>query len=183
MACPPPDTYCTATECEEPSRQGRAHCPLHEKRLQRCECPSPARCTCLAAPRQERLSPKGRLVEAALRLAECDAEDDTEYQRLERALFLAARQFSPAAPGESVRQGMDSARRRGVHVGRPRVMTPALALTLVARTGSVTLAAKAGSVSASTVRRALRRGAKGGLLLGPVAGDVRAVRRRSSSAR
>lgn len=174
MACPP-QSYCTVAECEESTRQGRIRCDFHEKRHQRGQP--------LTAPKAERLSPKGRLLEAAICLADADSEDDVEYQRRERALLLAARQLASHVPGEVVRQGMDAARRRGVHVGRPRAMTPEQARALVARMGSTALAAKAGKVSASTVRRALRRGAKGGLLLGTSSGDGRAERRRSASAR
>jgi len=174
MACPAPQSYCTAPECEESTRQGRRYCEHHEKRLQRCRCPSAARCQCLTAPKQERLSPQDRVVEAALSLADADSEDDAEFQRRKRALLLAVRQLAPLAPGELVRQGMEAARRRGVHVGRPHELTPEQAREMVEALGSVPLAALALKVDPRTVRRALARGTKGPLLASPSRGTRRA---------
>jgi hypothetical protein len=156
MACPLP-SYCTAPECEEPTRQGRTYCDLHEKRHQRCRCASAARCQCLTAPKQERLGPKERLLEAAHRYAETDAEDDAEYQRNERDLLRAARQIQPSAMGELVRHGMAEARRRGVRLGRRPSVTPEQAREAVQRHGSIAAAARALGRNRDTISDALKR--------------------------
>jgi hypothetical protein len=156
------ESYCTAPECEEPTRQGRAYCELHEKRKQRCRCTSAARCQCLTAPKQERLSPAERLREAALRYAE--AEDDAAFQAAARDLVRAARQFGPSTHGELVRLGQAEARRRGVHVGRRPVVDPETACATAARLGSTARAAEALGVSPRTVQRALSRATKAILL-------------------
>jgi hypothetical protein len=162
MACPTP-SYCTAPGCEEPSRQGRTHCGFHEKRLQRCQCLT-ARCQCLTAPKVERLSPKERLEEAAHRFAESDAEDDAAFQRNQRDLLRAARQFAPQAPGELVRQGMAEARARGVRLGRPPSVTPEEAYEAVHRFGSIVAAARALGRDRDTVSGALRRAEESGIV-------------------
>jgi len=157
MACPPPPSYCTAGECEEPTRQGRRFCEFHEKRFQRGQS--------LTAPKQERLSPNERVVEAALRFAEADSEDDAEYEKSKRDLFRAARQAGATAAGELVRQGHVEARRRGVHIGRPPEVTHAQALEVVSREGSIAAAARALGKSRPTIYRALGRVTKDGVSL------------------
>lgn len=147
------ESYCSVSECEQPTRQGRIRCDFHEKRYQRGQS--------LTAPKQERLSPKERLLEAAYRFAESDAEDDVEYEQHARDLLKAARQLAPVAHGELVRRGMALAKAVGRAVGRRPVLTPQEAMALVKRDGSVSGAARARGVSRGTIRRALARGAKG----------------------
>jgi hypothetical protein len=159
-----PQTFCTAPGCEEPSRQGRSYCGLHEKRLQRCQCP-PSRCQCLTAPKQERLSPQERLEEAAHRYAESDSEDDAEYTRNRRDLLRAARQAGGAIHGELVRMGHAEARQRGVHIGRPPEVDAEKARQMVERLGSVTRAAEALGTSRPAIYRALARVTKDGVSL------------------
>lgn len=149
------ESYCSVPECEEPTRQGRTRCDFHEKRHQRGQS--------LTAPKQERLSPKERLLEAAYRFAESDAEDDTEYERNARELLKTARQLAPVAHGELVRRGMAAARALGGHVGRKPVLSPQEAKALVKQEGSVSGAARARGVSRGAIRRALARGTKGNL--------------------
>jgi hypothetical protein len=156
MACPLP-SYCTAPECEEPTRQGRTYCDLHEKRHQRCRCASAARCQCLTAPKQERLSPNERLLEAALRMADADAEDDAAFARATRDVLRAARHLQPSAVGELVRQGMAEARRRGVRLGRRPSVTPEEAREAVLRHGSIAAAARALGRNRDTISDALKR--------------------------
>jgi hypothetical protein len=163
MACPPPQSYCTAAECEEPSRQGRAYCEHHEKRHQRGQS--------LTAPKAERLSPKEALLVAAQRWVDTDSEDDAEYQRRERAVLRAALRSAPHVTGESVRQGMAEAQQRGVRLGRPPVVTAEQAKEMVRRLGTAALAARALDVSESAVRRALRRRSKPTISTVPTAGD------------
>lgn len=151
------ESYCSVSECEQPTRQGRVRCDFHEKRYQRGQS--------LTAPKQERLSPKERLLEAAYRFAESDAEDDAEYERRARELLKAARQTAPVAHGELVRRGMAAARAGGRSMGRKPVLEPQEALDLVRREGSVAGAARARGVSRWTVRRALARGAECNLVL------------------
>lgn len=142
------DTYCTVAECETPTRQGRIRCDFHEKRHQRGQP--------LTAPKAERLSGNARLLEAAIRLA--DAEGDADYDKAARDILRAARQFAPGAQGALVRHGMELAKRRGVRLGRPRTMTYAEALAVVARHGSIRAAVRAHGIGRNTLRRALRMG-------------------------
>lgn len=152
---PHTDTYCTVAECEAPTRQGRIRCDFHEKRYQRGQS--------LAAPKAERLSSKEKLLEAAYRYAESDAEDDAEYAKNARDLLRAARQFAPTVQGELVRQGQAQARRRGVRFGRPPALTAEEARALLAQHGAVAVAARVRGVSRAAIRRALERGTKLGL--------------------
>ena len=144
---PPMDSYCTVSECEHPPREGRARCEMHEKRYQRGQC--------LTAPKAERLPPHARLVEVAIRLA--DAETDEEFEKAKRDLLRTAKQTGPALHGELVRQGMATARKRGVKVGPPFTVDPLQVREAVTREGSITAAASALSVSRPTVYRALAR--------------------------
>jgi hypothetical protein len=146
------DSYCTVGDCERPTREGRRLCEAHEKRLQRGQP--------LTAPLAERLSPKERLLEAARRWVESDAEDDGEYERNERAVLRAAKAFGPAATGAIIREALAEARARGVRLGRPPKVDTGEAQAMVERLGTVQLAAAALGVSRDAVRRALERGAK-----------------------
>ena len=140
-------TYCTAPGCEDATRQGRRYCELHEKRHQRGQS--------LTEPKAERLSPKARLLEAAISLA--DADGDGEYEKAERDVVRAARGLVPSSHGELVRQGMARARRRGVRLGRPPALTPDAARALVAQHGSMSKAAQAAGVRRETLWRTLGR--------------------------
>lgn len=140
-------SYCTVSECEEPTREGRVRCEFHEKRHQRGQS--------LTAPKVERLTPKQRVLEAAISLA--DAETDAEYEKAERAMLKAARDAGPRLHGELVRQGMAEARRRGVRLGRPREVTPEQAREAVRRCGSIVAAARALGRNRDTISDALRR--------------------------
>lgn len=146
------DSYCTVSDCERPTREGRSRCEMHEKRYQRRQP--------LDAPVAERLNPKERLLEAAHRWVESDAENDAEFQRHERAVIRAARQLAPQASSELIRAAMADARARGVRLGRPPKVSAEQARQLVERLGTVTLAALALGVDRATVRRALARGAE-----------------------
>lgn len=141
-------SYCTVSECETETREGRIRCELHEKRYQRGQS--------LTTPKVERLSPRARVVEAAIRLA--DAETDEEFEKAERDVLRAAKQLAPSAHSELVRQGMAGARRRGVRLGRPASLTRAEAIALVSRHGSLRAAVRAGAAGRNTLRRALRQG-------------------------
>jgi hypothetical protein len=147
------DTYCTVAECEAPTREGRIRCDFHEKRHQRGQP--------LTAPKAERLTPKARLLEAAIRLA--DAETDEDYAKAERDTLKAARQLSPSALGELVRQGMAHARQRGVRLGHPPRVTYGDAMRAVSQHGSLKAAVRAGVASRNALRRALRRGPESGI--------------------
>lgn len=151
------ESYCTVAECESPTRQGRIRCDFHEKRHQRGQT--------LTAPKQERLSPKDRLLEAAFRLAESDSENDAEYERNARALLRAARRLAPQASGEVVRRGMAEARTRGVRLGRPPEVTAEQAAEAVRTMGSIAAAARALGASRPAIYRALGRVTKGGISL------------------
>ena len=150
-------TFCTVSDCENESRQGRVYCEFHRKRFDRGQS--------LTAPKVERLSPRARLLEAVHRLADAPAEDDAEYEKRMRDLFRAVKQAAPSAHGELVRQGHAEARKRGVHIGRPREVDPAAARATVARLGSVTRAAEALRVSRPAIYRALARVTKDGVSL------------------
>jgi hypothetical protein len=162
-------SYCTVSECDDESREGRRFCEFHEKRHQRCTCSSAARCQCLTAPKAVRLSPRERLLEAAHRLADADAEDDAAYAKSASDLLKAAKQCGPAAHGEAVRQGMAAARARGVRLGRRPSVTLEQAREAVSRCGSIVAAARALGRDRDTVSAALRRAEECRFLPQPVA--------------
>jgi DNA invertase Pin-like site-specific DNA recombinase len=141
------DTYCTAPECEAPSREGRIYCEFHNKRHQRGQS--------LTAPKAERLTANGRLVEVALRFAH--AETDEEYSKAHRDLLRTAKQTGPSLHGELVRQGMAAAKKRGVKIGPPFQTDPVQVREAVTREGSIAAAARALRISRPTVYRALAR--------------------------
>ena len=66
-----PYCYCAAPDCRRPTRGGRELCEAHAKRVQRGQLLSP--------PIAEPLSPRGRVLEAALAWVEADSEDDRVY--------------------------------------------------------------------------------------------------------
>jgi nucleotide-binding universal stress UspA family protein len=149
-------SHCAVGDCERPTRGGRTLCEAHEKRKQRGQP--------LTAEISERLSPKQRLIEAALRLVDTDPEDDTAWEANERAVIRAARVFAPSATGEIIRQALADARARGVRLGAPPKIDGAQARQMVKRLGSITLAAKALGVDRDTVSRALKRAGQSGIL-------------------
>jgi hypothetical protein len=74
---------CEISGCPKLAAKGARYCSMHRQRLLRGKP--------LHAPPQERLSPLGRLLEAALRYAE--AEDDADYDRAVEGVKAAARRF------------------------------------------------------------------------------------------
>lgn len=81
MLCSYPDCICAA-------RPGGTLCAMHAQRALRGKE--------MAAPKRERLTPWARVVEAAIELADADAEDDSEFRRLESHLRVAARRWAGA---------------------------------------------------------------------------------------
>jgi hypothetical protein len=149
------DSYCTVTECEEPTRGGRARCDFHEKRHQRGK-----RGAELVAEKAESLSPIGRVLEAAKTWLEADSEDETDYAAKERAVIRAAKVLAPTAAGELVRKGMRAARSRGVRLGAPRRTDPDEIRSAVERNGGIRPTARALGISRNAIRRALREGSQ-----------------------
>lgn len=146
-------SYCVWGDCEEPTRQGRRLCEMHEKRRQRG--------ADMSAPKQERLTPAERLLELAIRLA--DADSDEEFRRARRGLLSAARALGPKLSGEIIRDAMAAARRRGVRIGRPPKLTADQARAALEEHGSVIAAARALGVHRRTLQRTLRRATEGHL--------------------
>ena len=144
---------CQAPGCDRPTKEGRRYCWRDYKRVQRGEAPG--------GPPPERISPTERVLEAAQKWLESDAEDDSEYEANERALLSAARSLSRASLGASIRRGMATARSRGVHVGRPpkQLGDSALLQHMVAQLG-LSATARSLRVDRKTLRRALVRGRK-----------------------
>jgi DNA invertase Pin-like site-specific DNA recombinase len=149
-------SHCAVGDCERPTRGGRTLCEAHEKRKQRGQS--------LTAELAERLTPKQRLLEACNRWIETDPEDDVAYEANERAVVRAAKAFAPATTGEIIREALAAARARGVRLGRPPELQPEDARRMVKRLGTITLAARALGVDRKTVRAALGRGEKTGIL-------------------
>lgn len=152
--------------CGDPTRDGnRSFCARCEKRRQRGQS--------LAAPKQERLSPADRVLEAVGEWVDADSEDDEAYQAKRRAALRACRAFAPHASSEAIREGLREAKRRGVRVGRPPKLDAESARVMLARLGSVAQAAKALGVDRGTVSRALARDAKASVLPHSTRGEER----------
>jgi hypothetical protein len=149
------DSYCTAPGCDDSTRQGRAYCDFHRRRLDRGKP--------LTAPKKVRLNPRERLHEAALAWADADAENEAAYQKAATELLKAARAMAPQVAGDVIRQGMAEARQRGVRLGHPPRLTHSEALQAVSRHGSLKAAVRAGVASRNALRRALRRGPESGI--------------------
>lgn len=66
---------CRVESCEAEETAAQGYCETHYRRL--------LRGGDLAAPKQERLSPRARAVEAAKELMDADSEDDAAYAALE----------------------------------------------------------------------------------------------------
>lgn len=155
--------YCEAPDCDRPAfRLGL--CEAHCKRKQRGRS--------LSEPIAEPMSLKRRVIEASLRLA--DANTDEEYERAERALVAVAREYglkesaidamlekAKRDRGERIRQGQQRAKANGSRIGRP----PKLTAEVLRRLLSVSGLSRVLGVDRKTVRRALRaHGEKVGLI-------------------
>jgi len=82
------DRYCRIADCEDPNNPGFPRpsfrdgvCSSHTKQLQR---------TGKTSPIAEQLSPTEKLLDAAARWVETDAEDDEAFERNRRAVVTAA---------------------------------------------------------------------------------------------
>jgi hypothetical protein len=144
-------TYCEVGECEEETEEGRRYCPLHTKRHQRGK-----RGAELSAPKAARLPPAERALELVGQLVEAPAEDDREYDRRRRKALGACKELGLHEVRESIRRGMEAAKAKGVHVGRPRKLAgdEERARTLVKRLG-VTGAAEVLEVHRNTLAQFL----------------------------
>ena len=76
---------CGYPGCDEKASAGGTMCAMHYKRRERG--------SCMSDPKRERLTPWGRVVEAALELADADTEDDGDYHRREARLRMAAKRW------------------------------------------------------------------------------------------
>ncbi len=110
----------------------------------------------VAAPLRRRQESKlDVLMEAALRVADVDAEDDGEFERARDALRKAAERYSPAVIGRRTREAMAAAKAQGRHVGRPAKVDPRQAAELLTQLGGVVAVARHLGVSRQAVWRAL----------------------------
>ncbi len=76
---------CSAVDCERPTAPGHILCPAHERRRSRGQD--------LSAPVGQRLKPWARLTAAALAYADCDAENDLQYDHVAAGLRYAAERW------------------------------------------------------------------------------------------
>jgi hypothetical protein len=144
-------SYCSVSDCERETEEGRSECPMHTKRKQRG-----ASWEELHAEPTPNLTPKGRLLEAAIALVDAPVDDDDEHQKRERAVVSAAKVLGARSARDAIKRGMESARRRGIHVGRPaKLRDPEeqdRARKLARRIGLLSAALVLG-VSANTLRK------------------------------
>jgi hypothetical protein len=76
----------TCAYCDSSALPGGTMCSMHYKRA--------ARGSCMNTPKREQLSPWGRVVEAALGLADSDTDDDNEWRRMEGRLRCAVKRWA-----------------------------------------------------------------------------------------
>jgi len=151
---------CQALEdCDRPVEKSGL-CAGHRKQKQRGQSFTP-----LAANRglpvdsPHRLTYHEALVEAALAVADCDAEDDARWARLDGALCRAAVRFAKQAVTQRIREGMERRRAAGLPVGGKVKVSQEQARAAVEQARGIRAAARSMGVSRDAVRRALRRAA------------------------
>lgn len=112
-------------------------------------------------------TPFERATEAAIAYAEADDDDDFLRARdnLRKSIAACAPSMRDDLRRELIskltRLALDALKARGVKLGRPSKVHPAVAEKTVEEAGGVRKAAAVLQVSVWTIRRALRRGQKG----------------------
>lgn len=149
---------CTALEdCDRPVEKSGL-CAGHRKQKQRGQPFTPLAVNRgLPADSPHRLSYHEAMVQAALELADCDAEDDTRWERLVGALRRAAIRFAKQAVTQKIREGMERRAAAGLPLGRPVKVGFEQASEAVRIAGGVRAGARSLGVSYDAVRRALVR--------------------------
>lgn len=151
-------TFCTVDGClRRAKRDASGLCEGHTKRAQRGTTVAGGLLERTSSRYTPYASPLERLQEAALRLADADAEDEGAYQRAQDALRKAAEAYGRRAISEKVRQALARAKAKGRPVGRPPKVTADQASQMRAATGSNAEAARRLGVSRDTLAKALKR--------------------------
>lgn len=81
--------FCAYPDCVDQAQPGGTLCYAHAKRQWRGQD--------MRTPKRERLDPWGRVVTAAIELADADSEDDQDFHRREARLRAAARRWAGAS--------------------------------------------------------------------------------------
>lgn len=139
---------CAAPDCYRTTRHGE-YCETHQKRLQRG--------AALAPPIASRSTPWETLTEAAIRYADVEPDDDSEFSRAKDVLRKAASSYSQQAHRKAVEEGRKAARARGVRFGRPPRMLPDEAAREVMKHGSVRAAARVLGMHRRNLQRLLAK--------------------------
>lgn len=102
--------YCEVEGCERPvGGHGKDLCSTHMKQVQR---------TGKTQPIAEKLSLEERVIMAGNAMVQ--AEDDNEgYEEKRRAFLLASKGLGQKASRDAMKLALDSARARGIRLGRP----------------------------------------------------------------
>jgi molybdenum-dependent DNA-binding transcriptional regulator ModE len=140
-------TPCAVDGCPNEAKRG-GYCWAHVRRRQRGQA--------LSTEIRQRPQSAFERVTACIH-AYVDADSDEEFARARDNLRKACAAYSQQATSELTREAMAKLKTAGVHVGRPPKVTREVAITVVAREGSMAKAALLLGVSWWTIRRALRR--------------------------
>lgn len=122
---------CEATDCLRVVRHGR-YCEAHAKRLQRDTVP-------LSAPVREARTPRQVFLDAVLRYAAADS--DEEFERADNTLYYAGRAYFSTV----------------VRGGRPPKVAPDVVAQVYAQWGTVAATARELHISRQAVMRALAK--------------------------
>lgn len=102
--------YCTVPDCDRPvGGHGKDLCSTHMKQVQR---------TGKTQPIAEKLSAEERVIEAGNAMVQAE-DDDEGYEEKRRAFLLASKGLGQKASREAMKLALDSARARGIRLGRP----------------------------------------------------------------
>ena len=153
MVALPHAKICRAEECLNPAARGE-YCWTHVKRNQRGQDDAPR------GPSRSEL-----LREAAIGMADADADDDAAFERADANLRKAAHTFAFHDIRERIKAGMARAATQGRRPGRPPTRDEREIAEVVSAVGSIRRAAALLQCGRATVQRALKR-ARGGELAG-----------------
>lgn len=139
---------CYAPDCLNPV-DGHGLCSTHRKRQQRG--------TSLETPKVDKSrTPFEVALDASLKLADVDSEDDAKYASAKDNWRKAILAYARRELGEAVRVGVSRRRRAGLKIGRPPRVTAEQARAALEQHGGVRPAARALGISRAALKRALR---------------------------
>lgn len=143
---------CSVEGCLRPVEAGGL-CAGHRKRKTRGT-------TIAGELRDDTRSPAEILTDAAIALADADAEDDEAWRRAKKSHEYAAESFARRRTKARIRETLTKLRAEGVRLGRPVSVSEEAVARAIETFRSMTVAAQTLGVSRWTIRRRLKRGAK-----------------------